>query len=128
VPTVVAPELKSASVRRVCRAACAATTGRMRGTEFQSGVQAAVQEPGALRSMLPIPYCGSSSFESCRSPILRCLPLVFLAHLARAAFRAFSWRCSYVSFSADAFPPLRPSATAAGFFFFAIRGTLEQHR
>jgi hypothetical protein len=52
----------------------------------------------------------------------------FLVHLVWAAFRAFSRRSSSVSFSAEAFPPLRPSATAAGFFLFAIRRVLEQRR
>ncbi|MGO8945074.1 MAG: hypothetical protein ACLQJ7_15545, partial [Syntrophobacteraceae bacterium] len=44
----------------------------------------------------------------------------FLLHLAFAAFLAISLRCSGVSFSALALPPLRPprlpSSTAAGFF------------
>ena len=52
----------------------------------------------------------------------------FFVHLVRAAFRAFSRRSSSVSLSAEAFPPLRPSATAAGFFLFAIRRVLEQRR
>ncbi len=60
--------------------------------------------------------------------MLRYLLFFFLAHLVWAAFRAFSRRSSSVSFSAEAFPPWRPSATAAGFFLFAIRRALEQHR
>jgi hypothetical protein len=44
-----------------------------------------------------------------------------LVHLATAAFRALSARCSAVNFFARAFPPLRPpsrpSATAAAFLF-----------
>jgi hypothetical protein len=43
-----------------------------------------------------------------------------LVHRACAAFRAFSLRCSPVSFLADVLPPLRPSSTAAGFFFLAM--------
>jgi len=46
-----------------------------------------------------------------------------LAHRASTAFLALSLRCSAVNFAALAgppfFPPLRPSATAAGFFRFA---------
>ena len=49
-----------------------------------------------------------------------------LVHRACADFRAFSLRCSSVSFSADALPPLRPSATAAGFFFLAMSRQLQQ--
>jgi hypothetical protein len=41
-------------------------------------------------------------------------------HRASAAFLADSVRSSGPSLAAVAFPPLRPSATAAGFFFFAI--------
>jgi hypothetical protein len=52
----------------------------------------------------------------------------FLAHLVWAAFRAFSRRSTSVSFFAEAFPPRRPSATAAGFFRFAIRRALDQRR
>jgi hypothetical protein len=44
-----------------------------------------------------------------------------LLHRACAAFRAFSLRCSSVSLSAEALPPLRPSCTAAGFFFLTMR-------
>ena len=44
-----------------------------------------------------------------------------LLHRARAAFLALALRCSSVSFSAEAFPPLRPSSTAAGLFFFTMR-------
>jgi hypothetical protein len=43
-----------------------------------------------------------------------------LVHRSRAAFRAFSRRCSSVSFLADALPPFRPSSTTAGFFRFAM--------
>ena len=46
--------------------------------------------------------------------------LSLLAHRARAAFRALAARSSGVILAARAgppfFPPLRPSATAAGFF------------
>jgi hypothetical protein len=51
-----------------------------------------------------------------------------LVHRACAAFLAFSLRCSSVSLSADALPPLRPSATAAGFFFLAMSRALQQCR
>ena len=50
--------------------------------------------------------------------------LLSVAHRALAAFLAISFRCSELIFSirpwALFFPPSRPSATAAGFFFFAI--------
>ena len=61
-------------------------------------------------------------------PMLCYLLFFFLAHLVWAAFRAFSRRSTSVSLSAEAFPPLRPSVTAAGFFLFAIRRALEQRR
>jgi hypothetical protein len=44
----------------------------------------------------------------------------FFAHRASAAFLAISARSSALSLLAVAFPPFRPSATAAGFFRFAI--------
>jgi len=46
-----------------------------------------------------------------------CTHPIPLPHCALAAFRAFSLRCSGVSFLAEAFPPFRPNSTAAGFFF-----------
>jgi len=54
-------------------------------------------------------------------------PFFFAAFFARAStpFLAISFRCSSDSFAMPfgtfAAPPSRPSATAAGFFFFAIR-------
>jgi|SRR6266436_4374594 len=40
------------------------------------------------------------------------LSLIAFAHLAWAAFRAFSRRCSAVSFLAEAFPPFLANSTA----------------
>lgn len=44
----------------------------------------------------------------------------FFPHRTVAALRAIFERCAGVRLLAVAFPPLRTSATAAGFFFFAI--------
>src|SRR5436853_1782996 len=51
----------------------------------------------------------------------------FFAQRALAAFWADSARCSAVSFLAVAFPPLRPRATAAGFFFGVIPRLYSRH-
>jgi hypothetical protein len=53
--------------------------------------------------------------EALHSPLPAGFP-----HRAAAAVRADSLRSSGVNFRTVAFPPLRPSATAAGFFLFAI--------
>src|ERR1035438_2193129 len=48
-------------------------------------------------------------------------------HRAAAALCASSVRCSEVRFALLFLPPFRPSATAAGFFFFALAIRSEEH-
>ncbi len=52
-------------------------------------------------------------------------PFARFAHRAAAALRATSERFSAVSFFNRALPPRLPSATAAGFFRFAINTMLS---
>src|SRR5439155_25214851 len=50
----------------------------------------------------------------------------FLPHLAFAALRAISLRCSFVSFSARAFPPLLANSEAENFFSLAMAGSIAR--
>jgi hypothetical protein len=62
----------------------------------------------------------------CQAEILAYFPFAGLSfQRAAAAVRATSERCSGVSFVIRAFAPRLPSATAAGFFLFAINHMLS---
>jgi hypothetical protein len=73
--------------------------------------------PNSMVSMLPpFQFLALSGGAAMRSAFQSPFGLCAAAHRARAAFRADSLRSSAVIFRTRAFPPRRPSATAAGFF------------
>src|SRR4029453_17782088 len=114
-------------VRRLVSRALDRCRGVLRSSEIIS--EAVLTKQKLNVSTLNCPRIDGNEF-------LRQEAFPFFAHRARAAFRALSRRCSGVSAAArarppfvpPAFPPSRPSATAAGFLRFAMTTNLPSWR